>query len=60
MPEKSWRLRPYLGYDWIAGVALPRAWKLGVGALACLCTCLSPHQVGASSVPRLLPRPLAQ
>ena len=26
MPEKSWRLRPYLGYDWIAGVALPRAW----------------------------------
>lgn len=19
MPEKSWRLRPYLGYDWIAG-----------------------------------------
>ena len=31
MPEKSWRLRPYLGYDWIAGVALPRAWRLGVG-----------------------------
>lgn len=21
MPEKSWRLRPYLGYDWIAGAA---------------------------------------
>lgn len=25
MPEKSWRLRPCLGYDWIAGVAGPRA-----------------------------------
>lgn len=22
MPEESWRLRPYLGYDWIAGMAL--------------------------------------
>lgn len=21
MPDKSWRLRPYLGYDWIAGMA---------------------------------------
>ncbi|XP_032509851.1 migration and invasion-inhibitory protein isoform X2 [Phocoena sinus] len=25
VPEKSWRLRPCLGYDWIAGVAGPRA-----------------------------------
>ena len=25
MPEKSWRLRPCLGYDWIAGVASLRA-----------------------------------
>ncbi|XP_059547220.1 migration and invasion-inhibitory protein isoform X2 [Myotis daubentonii] len=23
VPERSWRLRPYLGYDWIAGVAHP-------------------------------------
>lgn len=21
MPKESWRLRPYLGYDWIAGMA---------------------------------------
>lgn len=23
VPEKSWRFRPYLGYDWIAGAACP-------------------------------------
>lgn len=23
VPERSWRLRPYLGYDWIAGAACP-------------------------------------
>lgn len=41
VPERSWRLRPYLGYDWIAGMA-PRphlTWEMGMEAPACLCTC---------------------